>query len=167
MNLRDEIEEIMIERIQYHAGGWIEGRAEAADAIFALVRSNPPAPPEGWQMPPDKWVRDYAKKHCTTRTGDHWKADAWNLTCAFRAWAEAHPPAPPEGWVNDRVRQAYIDGGMSALRPIFSETWERQPNPYRPILEASLAEAADFYVMGDPVPPYLPAAAPPAPETPE
>jgi hypothetical protein len=45
-------------------------------------------------MPPDEWVRDYAKKHCAVKTGDHWKADAWNLKCAFRAWAEASPPAP-------------------------------------------------------------------------
>jgi hypothetical protein len=50
--------------------------------------------PEGWVIPPDEWVRDYAKRHCTVRTGDHWKADAWNLKCAFRAWAEAAPPAP-------------------------------------------------------------------------
>ena len=83
----------------------------------------------------------------------------------------ASPPPPaqmrdtPEGL--DQVRQAYIDGGMSALGPIFSETWERQPNPYRPILEKSLAEAADFYVMGVPMPPYCPTAAPPAPETKE
>ena len=61
--------------------------------------------PEGWVIPPDEWVRDYAKKHCTVRTGDHWKADAWNLKCAFRAWAAASPPPPaqvrdiPEGWV--------------------------------------------------------------------
>ena len=45
-------------------------------------------------MPPDEWVRDYAKKHCSVKTGEHWKADAWNLKCAFRAWAEASPPAP-------------------------------------------------------------------------
>ena len=63
---------------------------------YATSSAHPPAPPEGWKMPPDEWVRDYTKKHCTVRTGDHWRAEAWNLKCAFRAWAKAAAPPAPE-----------------------------------------------------------------------
>ena len=61
-------------------------------AVAALEREAKAEPVA--TMPPDEWVRDYAKKHCSVKTGEHWKADAWNLKCAFRAWAEASPPAP-------------------------------------------------------------------------
>jgi hypothetical protein len=64
----------------------------AIAALSALERESKAEPVA--TMPPDEWVRDYAKKHCAVKTGDHWKADAWNLKCAFRTWAEASPPAP-------------------------------------------------------------------------
>ena len=66
---------------------------EAMSLAVAALEREAKAEPVA-TMPPDEWVRDYAKKHCSVKTGEHWKADAWNLKCAFRAWAEASPPAP-------------------------------------------------------------------------
>ena len=69
-----------------------EGVTPASDGVALYLHPAPSVP--AWQPPPDKWVRDYAKKHCSVKSGDHWKSDAWNLNCAFRAWTNMLAAAP-------------------------------------------------------------------------
>ena len=68
----------------------LEATGEPEGYYFPRSQTYVPA----WQPPPDKWVRDYAKKHCSVKSGDHWKSDAWNLNCAFRAWTNMLAAAP-------------------------------------------------------------------------